>query len=149
MPSHPLAHVHPNPLSLNHKPPIGDGDCVDLVRGSIESLKKAPTREWRPGERVLDSKDLKPGTAIATFLCGFYPQDGETGKHAAIFVRYMGKPNPDGTYNEFMVMEQWKGKLPSTRVLRKKGRVDMKCTGGIYDASNSADAFHVILWRGK
>jgi hypothetical protein len=140
-----MPHILKNPEKYIGHGLVGEGNCVDLIKGTIDDLKERSTATWKPGELVLASKDLKKGTAIATFLCGRYPQDGVTGKHAAIFLRYWGKPNPDGTYNSILVLDQWKSRGNAmTRELRKTGRTGMACSGGIYDASNTLDAFYVI-----
>jgi len=50
---------------LERKPKVRDSECVALVR----VYSGAPhTSSWRPGERVVESKGLRAGTAIATFV---------------------------------------------------------------------------------
>lgn len=63
----------------------GKAECVQLLK----SLMAAPrTIFWREGRRLQDTfHSVVPGTAIATFKDGQYPQQGRSGKHAAIFLR--------------------------------------------------------------
>jgi len=58
---------------------IGSGECVDLVK----RCAGAPhTSQWKPGGKVV-GQPLTPGTAIATFKRGKYPN--KSGYHAAIY----------------------------------------------------------------
>lgn len=67
--------------------PQGRTECVQLLK----SLMDAPrTQFWKEGRKLKVSWDeVKPGTAIATFKRGRYPQKrlGRGNKHAAIFLR--------------------------------------------------------------
>ena len=55
---------------------------------------------WREGTKIKKGvMGALPGTAIATFVNGKYPQTGSTGKHAAV---YMGQ-NDSG----IQVLDQW------------------------------------------
>jgi hypothetical protein len=63
----------------------GRTECVELIKGLLNAPR---TAFWRAGRKVNELFDLKPGTAIATFVSGKYPQSGGPGtRHAAIFVR--------------------------------------------------------------
>ena len=72
------------PAIANEK---GRIECVELLKG----LMAAPrTVFWREGRKLKTNWDsVPPGTAIATFKKGRYPQKGRArgGKHAAI-MRY-------------------------------------------------------------
>lgn len=65
----------------------GRAECVQLLK----SLMAAPrTLFWKEGRKLKASWDrIQPGTAIATFIKGRYPQTGRGPgtKHAAIFLR--------------------------------------------------------------
>ncbi|MES2885685.1 MAG: BPSL0067 family protein [Pseudomonadota bacterium] len=65
----------------------GRSECVQLLK----SLMDAPrTLLWREGRKLKASwEEVKPGTAIATFKQGRYPQKSRSrgSKHAAIFLR--------------------------------------------------------------
>ncbi|WP_337998186.1 BPSL0067 family protein [Oleispirillum naphthae] len=111
----------------------GNAECVEFIR---QSLHAPHTSEWREGTKIRKLAPGEPdpiarGTAIATFVDGEYPQTGNTGKHAAI---YLGQ-NEDG----IQVLDQWKS----------KGRVSERT---IYwnspktTPSNDPQAFSVIEW---
>lgn len=109
---------------LNSK---GNAECVEFVR---QTLGLPPTLRWKEGKKITkgDSTILK-GTAIATFVNGVYPQEGNSGKHAAI---YLG-------YDEvgLIVLDQWRG-----QGMVKKRTIRWKPTNpGI---SNDGNAFSVI-----
>lgn len=65
----------------------GRAECVQLLK----SLMDAPrTLFWKEGRKLKAGWDsIRPGTAIATFKKGRYPQKGKANgnKHAAIFLR--------------------------------------------------------------
>lgn len=88
---------------------FGNGQCVALVR----TLTGAPASSiWREGEAIVDLLErnayIAPGTAIATFFDGRYP-NWNHGNHAAIFLEWAG--------NGIEVFHQWRGKAPHKRVL--------------------------------
>jgi hypothetical protein len=57
-----------------------------------QALKAPSTKFWREGKKILQGDpSLEPGAAIARLVDGGYPQEGATGKHAAI---YVGQDNP-------------------------------------------------------
>ena len=83
---------------------VGDGHCVSLIK----QCSPAPlTDQWRPGARVLDSQP-RPGTVIATFKNGRYPN--KTGHHAAIYIKH----DSSGIW----VWDQWLGKPVHKRLIR-------------------------------
>lgn len=121
---------------------MGTNDCVALV----QFYARAPNhRQWKAGEPVLDNPAMRPGTAIATFVKGRYPNNA-TGQHAALFLRH--GPKGDG----FWVMDQWKdkpGQRPRSieaRYIRSQHRAQNK-DGTWYWASDNADAFSIIELR--
>jgi len=75
----------------------GDGDCVELIR---KHTNLRHTATWRQGAQVFGNKTIIPGTAVATFVKGRYPNRA-TGNHAAF---YIGQQS-EGIY----IMDQWKG----------------------------------------
>jgi hypothetical protein len=125
----------PNVRSLEGTPLVGNGDCAQLVKMLTPGLKGRPASMWKQGARVLDTTALRPGTAVATFVDGQYP-DNESGQHAAFFLSYAGKA--------IWVMDQWKNdnRKPkvSSRVISPKPP-----SGG--RLSNSSEAFYVIELR--
>ena len=126
--------------ALEKKPKVGNGDCVALV----QHYAHAPNhRLWKAGELVLDLKDIKAGTAIATFVRGRYPSM-DKGNHAAFFLRH-GAPGTG-----FWVVDQWKerpghGAKPyiSSRFIPSR-HMKQKSDGSWPRASDNADAFYVI-----
>lgn len=121
-----------NVRSLEGKKLVGKGDCVDLIKALVPGLMGLPTSMWRPGKRVLDTTALLPGTAIATFVNGRYP-DNDSGQHAALFMAYAGK--------SIWVMDQWKNdtkkKAVSARIIRPPPPRTVSL-------SNNPAAFYVI-----
>ena len=63
----------------------GRAECVELIKGLMDAPR---TTQWQEGRRLLAAYEaIKPGTAIATFVRGRYPQGRRHGPHAAIFLR--------------------------------------------------------------
>ncbi len=111
---------------------VNDADhaeCVEFIR---QTLSAPATRFWKEGRKITKG-DLTPlsGTAIATFVDGKYPQEGNTGKHAAI---YLGQ-DKDG----IQVLDQWK----------KQGHVEKRTIPWkplSPGASNDGSKFSIIEW---
>lgn len=94
------------------------------------------TAVWREGARIVKlapgkADTIQKGTAIATFVDGKYPQHGNTGMHAAI---YLGQ-NAQG----IQVMDQWRaqGKVRPRTIPWHPHRPGL---------SNDGSAFSVIEW---
>ena len=107
----------------------GNAECVEFIK---QTLGAPATASWREGNKIKKG-DLSPlaGTAIATFVNGKYPQDGSTGKHAAI---YLGQ---DAT--GIQVLDQW----------RSQGSVKARTIKWVPTspgASNDGNAFSTIEW---
>lgn len=64
----------------------GRSECVELIKGLLGAPR---TALWREGRKLRSNADeIQPGTAIATFVNGRYPNWQRRGsKHAAIFLR--------------------------------------------------------------
>jgi hypothetical protein len=102
------------------------------------------TTIWRAGERVVEAKGPLPGTAIATFVKGTYPNATKR-RHAAFFLRY-GPRDGTGIATSFWVIEQYNHPpVPriQARLLQTKGGAQAP-DGTWSDASNNANAFYVI-----
>ncbi len=85
---------------------LGNGECVDLVK----LCSNAPmTRYWKPGKKVFGN-DIPPGTAIATFRRGKYPN--KSGYHAAIY----SHQDENGIY----AWDQWHGQAVHLRYIKAK-----------------------------
>jgi hypothetical protein len=125
-----------NPRLLERRPLVGSGSCIEIVKQLVPGLKGVPTSAWRQGARVLDTSALRPGTAIATFEDGRYPNRPH-GNHAALFVAYGGQA--------IWVMDQWKGDPRRTWIgLRLIAPGRQYHDGSFIDPSNAAQAFYVI-----
>jgi hypothetical protein len=70
-------------------------ECVALVKKAIPGIGATPT--WQEGEKLKGPGDppLEPGTPIATFEDGKYP-NRSTGNHAAIVIEPGVKDGKEG-----------------------------------------------------
>lgn len=109
----------------------GHVECVELLK----TLMAAPrTRQWREGRKLKVSwNQVQPGTAIATFKSGQYPQRGRRGsKHAAIFLR--------ATHAGIFVFDQFRGQAAAAeRFIPWHHPRDRS-------ASNNAAAYSTVRW---
>jgi hypothetical protein len=122
---------------LEGKPQVGDAQCVALIKLKVPGLIGIGTMNWKQGESVKSVPNLARGTAIATFVNGRYPQTGETGKHACIFLSHAGAG--------FWVIDQYTNSR--TIIKRHIGipREHAQRPDGTWEnASNNAMAFSVI-----
>lgn len=133
-----MSFVYPLVNTLGRSSKVGDQNCVALVR----FYANAPDhRHWQAGQRVIDNQNIPPGTAIATFVGGRYPNKAQ-GNHAALFMRYAGPGQG------FWVMDQWKDKPGSkprpvmARLIRPNNTKN--ADGSWWNASDNANAFYVI-----
>lgn len=105
----------------------GNTECVEFVR---QTLNLPHTSLWKEGKKVTKGDlGILKGTAIATFVNGKYPQEGNTGKHAAI---YFGQDETG-----IIVLDQW----------RKQGKVKKRTIPfkpRISGLSNDGNAFSII-----
>ena len=111
--------------AIHQSSSVGDGHCVALIRRCSNTPK---TALWRPGRQVVDNK-LRPGTVIATFDNGRYPNTH--GHHAAIFI------NQDE--RGIWVWDQWLGKPVHRRLIRYRNSIS-----GTTPA-NTAQDYRVVL----
>lgn len=132
---------YPKASSLEGSKPVRDGECVALVQHYAHVPR---TTQWRAGAQVLDAPiGLMPGTAIATFVNGRYPQVGKGTRHAGFFLHY-GPFGSDGKPKGIWIMEQFT--YPPTRTVQARyiGRKGKNSDGSWSSPSNNADAFFVI-----
>jgi hypothetical protein len=109
--------------------PQGNAECVEFIK---QTLGAPPTALWREGKKVVKGDlSIAPGTAIATFVNGKYPQTGNTGKHAAI---YLGQDQQG-----IQVLDQWR-----SQGVVKPRTIKWKPTSA--GASNDGTAFSVVEW---
>lgn len=135
-----MAYVYSGVTWLRGKPLVGNGSCALMV----QHYGKLPNhRLWHQGQHVVEQKNIWPGTAIATFENGVYPNN-RTGNHVAFFVRF-GKRNPDGAVASIWVVEQYHGlRSIQMREIPARGRVDSQWGKRWANPSNNADAFYII-----
>lgn len=121
---------------LEKQPHVDRGDCVALIKAVTAGLKGLPTSSWRPGKRVVDTTGLQPGTAIATFENGRYP-NRPTGNHAAFFLSYAGRA--------LWIMDQWKGDARKPKISARLISPGLKNKDGTFRRpGDAADNFYVI-----
>lgn len=134
-------YVYEGVTALENKPKVRDGECVALVQEYTDALN---SKQWRAGERVIESRGLRPGTAIATFVNGRFPS-GTMHRHAAFFLRY-GPRDSSGNCVNFWVIEQYNNP-PIPRIQARTLKVKFggqRPDGSWPDMSNNASAFFVI-----
>ena len=137
-----MSHVYSNVRALGGKPKVDGGECVRLVQ---HYTNVGPTTTWRPGERVLDAKDIEPGTVIANFTRAGRWSGRPKGNHAAFFVEF-GPRGQDGKPAYIVVMDQWTGarkKTISARSVLRRG-TKLHSEGNVYDDSDNAEHFYVV-----
>lgn len=128
-----MSYIYAQAGRLPGQSKVGTGECVALVR----HFTKAPhSSTWREGEKVFGNKQLKVGTAIATFERGRWP-GRPTGNHAALYI------GQDST--AIYVVDQWnKGDTLKKIRLRRIIKKQVKAEGSYFDPSSNALAFSVI-----
>ena len=87
-------------------------ECVALVKKAVPDVGATPT--WREGEKLKGPGDppLEPGTAIATFENGKYP-NRSTGNHAAIVIEPGVQDGKDG----YWVLDQSRNRPAERRFI--------------------------------
>jgi hypothetical protein len=126
--------VYPgDPLLLEGSEPKGSGQCAALVQTTV-AIGFASL--WREGIRVQGNGHLiKKGTAVATFVDGYYPNNAHD-NHVAYYL--------DQDASGVTVMDQWVGKRVSSRVMKFKFR---RPDGLYVDPSNNGAALSVIMTK--
>ncbi len=106
----------------------GQSQCVTLIKTEYGAPASST---WTEGDPVTPGANIEPGTAIATFVDGVYP-NWSTGDHAAI---YMGQ-----TSQGIIVIDQWNGiDAIEERTIPWTPRPGASL-------SNNGSAYSVILW---
>lgn len=107
----------------------GNSECVEFIK---QTLQAPETALWREGTKIIKGDtSTVAGTAIATFVDRKYPQEGSTGKHAAIYLGQNGLG--------IQVLDQWRSQgmvMPRT----------IKWHPTSPGASNDGNLFSVIEW---
>src|SRR5450830_266980 len=127
-----MAYIYSKAAGLKNQPVVGSHHCVALV----QAYAGAPaTAHWRQGAAVAGNTTLKPGTAIATFVNGHYPNQRH-GNHAAFYVRQ--------GINGIVIVDQWKAANKSKISLRLIQSHGQDQRGNYLQVRDNADAFFVI-----
>lgn len=126
---------------LERHEPYRDGECVALVQ-SVTSV--GPTSRWRPGPRVVDLSYLNPGTVIANFIDGHFPNRHKY--HAALFMGFTRSVS--GKVMSIRVMDQFRGRMPKnivkSRDILSRGDKTYR-EGNPYADCDNADQFYVVV----
>jgi hypothetical protein len=119
--------------SLEGADPKGSGQCAALVQTTIPI---GLTKTWREGIRVQgNGAVIKKGTAVATFVDGYYPNNDHD-NHVAYYL--------EQDLSGVTVIDQWLGKGVSSRLMR----FGLKRSDGLYhDPSNNGAALSVIMTK--
>jgi hypothetical protein len=108
----------------------GNAECIEFI---VQTLGGPATGAWQEGAKVKKGDNtILPGTAIATFVNGKYPQHGSSGMHAAIYL----EQNAMG----IQVLDQWRA-----QGMVKERTIRWNVPAGT-SKSNDGNAFSVILW---
>lgn len=127
-----MPYVYSKVTELEGLAKVGTLQCVALV----QHYANVPhTSLWRAGADVFNNLTLAPGTAIATFVDGRYPNLPH-GNHAAFFLKHGA--------NGFWIMDQWADARKKTISSRPIFRMAKQKNGAWPHASNNANAFSVI-----
>lgn len=128
--------------ALDGHEPYQDGECVALVQ-AVTSV--GPTSGWRPGPRVVDLSFLNPGTVIANFVGGRFPN--RHGYHAALFIEFGPRGMSSGRPSTIRVMDQFRGRRPNlvkSRDIYARGDKSHSA-GNPYADCDNADQFYVVM----
>ena len=120
--------------TLEGADPKGSGQCAALVQTTIPI---GLTKTWREGIRVRgNGAVIKKGTAVATFVDGYYPNNDHD-NHVAYYL--------DQDLTGITVIDQWLGK---GEVSSRMMRFGLKSGDGLYhDPSNNGAALSVIMTK--
>ena len=122
-----MSYIADNPKAYEGKV-VGSGHCVPFV----QEVTDAPhTSLWKRGELVKNNKDIKVGTAIATFSSdGKYTNSVDGSSHSAIYVQQDAAA--------IQVWDQWLTQPVHQRWIRFQGGGD-----GVRPV-NDGDAYYII-----
>jgi hypothetical protein len=124
-----MEHVYDGAAALQRHREVGDGKFVALIQSYT---KVGYTGRWRAGSPVLNNREIRSGTAIATFVNGRWP-GLKRGNHAAFFLRQ--------GVNGFWVIDQY-----AARQLVQSRFIEIRSSrpGQAHSLSDDARAFYVI-----
>lgn len=146
--------VYRSLAGLQNTDKVDGGECARLLQHYLPQIGHTST--WRAGERVLDvlesGRKIEPGTAVANFVNGRYPQSGH--RHAAFYegaitsCTFNPKLNKCGLMG-VILMDQWNaspGNPPKNTVTRRSvyKRGKMHSDGTFPLMSDNAEALYII-----
>lgn len=128
------------------RPLIENGECARLPQALT---KVGHTSRWQPGARVVDVKNLAPGTVIANFIfvSGKARYPNAHGYHAALFVKAEGYSGKSGKPSTIWMFDQWAGshaKAPSVRSVRAYPN-ELAKPRGLWPCDNANEFFVVVV----
>ena len=138
----PRERVHPDASALVGQPARdedGDGDqsCAELIKVEFRSERVPQTTNLTEGRPVTRGATVAPGTVIATFVDGRYPQQGS--RHLALYV------GQDASY--MYVVDQWDGGYENARGENVIGTRAIPWQPGPNTLrSNDGSAFSTVVW---
>ena len=124
---------------------LANGQCARLPQ-VLTSV--GHTSGWTRGPRVLDMRDLKPGTVIANFklIDGKWKFPNQEGWHAGLFYKFEGRRVMTNSLPcEFSMVDQWVDKRPGLRGMAVLSEVFKKQNPRYDKPSNRADEFYLSL----
>ncbi|WP_313176274.1 BPSL0067 family protein [Massilia sp.] len=124
---------------------LANGQCARLPQ---ELTNVGHTSGWIRGPRVLDVRNLLPGTVIANFklINGKWKFPNQEGWHAGLFHRFEGRRiMSNGLPCEFSMIDQWVNKKPGERGMAILTESFKKQNTRFDKPSNRADEFYVVL----
>lgn len=102
-----MPHIYKDARKLEGTEKIGDKECVTLVKNFT---RLGWTGSWHEGAKVVGTKNIAEGTAIATFVNGKWP-GLKHGNHSGF---YLGQTS-DGIY----MIDQWPNMATKRRVSKR------------------------------
>jgi hypothetical protein len=129
--------------ALQGHAPYRNGECVALVQ-ALTSV--GHTSRWRPGPRVVDLNYLNPGTVIANFVDGRFPNRHRY--HAALFMQFGPRSMATSRSMSIRVMDQFNDRYPKNVV--KWRDIDARgdksyLQGNPYADCDNADQFYLVV----
>jgi hypothetical protein len=121
-------------ISAKKPEPVGSGECVALVQDA-RGARAPVTSKWNRGDPVQGEMELKPGTAIATFVKGSDGKYHYSG-HAAI---YLGQDEKG-----IRVIDQWNNRDESSGVIKSQKPPSERVLPFGRPGINGGDEYHVI-----
>jgi len=129
-------YIYSKVKGLEGKAKVSNKACAGLVQWYT---KVGAAKNWRQGIAVKgNGGKIKKGTAVATFVDGFYPNKPR-GNHAALYLSQDSRG--------VLVMDQWSGPSKPTISSRQMLFKARNADGTFIDPSNNGAALSVVMTR--